>query len=203
MIRRYPAIALLELSGISRGVVTSDAMVKRAPITMIKSGTISEGKYLILVGGSVASVEEAFAAGMSIGGNSIIDHVILPDVHTQVHDSILGTKRKPAADALGLIETSTVAATIRSMDAAIKSTKIDIVELRLGDNLGGKAFAIFSGKVEDVQTGMDIIHEVSGGKEYLTAEEIIPRLADVIGKQLESGSRFAEIRASILEDGEL
>lgn len=201
--RRYPAIALLEFTGIARGVVATDAMIKRAPIKMIKSGTISKGKYLILVGGSVASVEEAYAAGMSAGGTTIVDHVILPDVHPQVHDSILGMRRAITSDALGLIETRTVAAIIRSTDAAVKGANIDVIELRLGDNLGGKAFAIFSGKLEDVQVAMNIVREVSGGREYLISNEIIPRLSTEVSKQLGTSSKFAKVHADVLQDGEL
>ena len=47
--KKYPSIALLELSSIAVGIFTADAMVKRAPITVLKSGTVHNGKYLILI----------------------------------------------------------------------------------------------------------------------------------------------------------
>ena len=42
-------------------------MAKRAPIDVIRAGTVHPGKYLILVGGAVADVEEALEAGREVG----------------------------------------------------------------------------------------------------------------------------------------
>jgi guanylate kinase len=58
-----PALALLELDSIAVGIEAGDAMAKRAPIDVIRAGTVHPGKYLVLVGGAVADVEEALAAG--------------------------------------------------------------------------------------------------------------------------------------------
>ena len=77
--KKYPAIALLEISGIATGIYCADVMIKCAPITVLKSGTVHNGKYLILIGGSVASVEEAFYKGLTAAKDEIIDHVFLPD----------------------------------------------------------------------------------------------------------------------------
>ena len=86
--KTYPAIALIEYSSIATGILASDAMLKKAPITVIKSGTVHNGKYLVLIGGSVASVEESYVKGLAIDPDNIIDSVILPNVHQQLHDSI-------------------------------------------------------------------------------------------------------------------
>ena len=53
-------MALLEFKTVAAGVLASDRMVKRAPIALLRCGTIHPGRFLILVGGSVASTEEAF-----------------------------------------------------------------------------------------------------------------------------------------------
>ncbi|MDO9548824.1 MAG: BMC domain-containing protein, partial [Candidatus Marinimicrobia bacterium] len=76
--KKYPALALIELSNIAAGILTGDAMVKVAPISVLKAGTVHNGKYLILIGGSVASVEEAFHKGLTAGGEQVIDKVLLP-----------------------------------------------------------------------------------------------------------------------------
>ena len=57
--RRYPAIAVIEFASIADGIYCTDALLKKAPIAMIKSGTVSQGRYLIIIGGSTASVEES------------------------------------------------------------------------------------------------------------------------------------------------
>jgi microcompartment protein CcmL/EutN len=43
--------------------VAGDAMAKRAPVAALHAGTVHPGKYLVLVSGEVAAVEEALAPG--------------------------------------------------------------------------------------------------------------------------------------------
>ena len=62
--KRHGAMALLEFNTIATGVLASDLMVKRSPIALLRCGTIHPGRFLILIGGSVASTQEAYAAGM-------------------------------------------------------------------------------------------------------------------------------------------
>ncbi|MEZ4591323.1 MAG: BMC domain-containing protein [Chloroflexota bacterium] len=39
----FPALALLEFSSIAAGIEAGDAMVKRAPVSKIQSGTVQPG----------------------------------------------------------------------------------------------------------------------------------------------------------------
>jgi microcompartment protein CcmL/EutN len=107
-----PALALLELDSIAAGIEAGDAMAKRAPIEVIRAGTVHPGKYLVLVGGAVADVEEALAAGREVGAASVLDVVLLPNVHPGVVAAMRGERRQAAGEALGVIETATVAAVI-------------------------------------------------------------------------------------------
>ena len=76
-------MALLEFNTIASGVLASDLMVKKSPIALLRCGTIHPGRFLILIGGSVASTEEAYATGMELGEseNSLSGSVFLGDVH--------------------------------------------------------------------------------------------------------------------------
>ena len=69
-----PALALLEFHSIAAGIAAGDAMVKRAPVERILSGTIQPGYYLVLVTGEVADVNEAVAAGQLTGGDGAAGH---------------------------------------------------------------------------------------------------------------------------------
>ena len=62
-----PALGLLALDSIAAGIAAGDAMAKRAPIDVIHAGTIHPGRYLVLVAGAVADVEEALDAGRELG----------------------------------------------------------------------------------------------------------------------------------------
>jgi len=46
-----PALGLLELSSIARGVVVADAALKRAPAVLLSSRTLSGGKHLVVARG--------------------------------------------------------------------------------------------------------------------------------------------------------
>jgi microcompartment protein CcmL/EutN len=201
--KKYPAIGLLEISGIATGIYCADAMIKRAPITVLKSGTVHNGKYLILIGGSVASVEEAYYEGTSAAKSDIIDQVLLPDVHEQVHDAILGRRSECLKESIGIIETSSVAATIKSTDAAIKGTNINIVEIRIADHLGGKAFSIINGEIEDVQLAVDIALEKTTKTDFWLQPTIIPNLHHEIGSQIAQSTSFSQLEFQQLAEGEL
>jgi microcompartment protein CcmL/EutN len=80
----YPALALLEFSSIATGIEAGDAMVKRAPVATIQTGTVQPGHYLVMVAGDVASVEEAIKAGREVGQTELRDALFLPNVHPNV-----------------------------------------------------------------------------------------------------------------------
>ena len=150
-----PAVGVLEFSSVAKGIEAGDAMVKRAPLDVIRAGTVHPGKYLVLVGGLTADVEEAVEAGREVGGTSLVDVVFLPDVHPDVVASIGGTRRDDAGEALGVIETPTVAATIDAADAGVKGARVTIRDLRLADDLGGKGYVLFGGEVAEVEAAVD------------------------------------------------
>ncbi|HEY6017813.1 MAG TPA: BMC domain-containing protein, partial [Gaiellaceae bacterium] len=146
-----PAVCLLEFSSIAKGIEAGDAMAKRAPLQVIRAGTVHPGKYLVLVGGLTADVEEAMEAGRVVAGSALVDVVFLPDVHPDVVASIGGARAQDGGEALGVIETPTVAATIDAADAGVKGARVTIRDLRLADDLGGKGYVLFGGEVAEVE----------------------------------------------------
>jgi len=201
--KKYPALALLELSSIATGISCGDIMIKQSPITVIKSGTVHDGKYLILIGGSVASVEEAYYKGASFAQEAVVDQLCLPDIHEQVHDAILGQRNICAREAIGIIETLSVAATIQSADIAIKSTNIEIVEIRLADHLGGKAFAIFSGKIEEIQTAVEVAYEKTTNPGFWLGSKVIANLHPDMARQIDQSTYFGQLEPHLIDEGEI
>lgn len=151
-----PALALVELDSIAAGIEAGDAMAKKAPIETIRAGTVQPGKFIVLIGGAVADVEEALAAGLEVGDASVIDHLILPDVHPEVVRAVGGGREVQPGEALGIIETVTVATAIHAADAGIKGAAVTLLEVRLADGLGGKGLTFFTGEVADVEAGVEL-----------------------------------------------
>ena len=183
-------MALLEFKTIAAGVLASDLMVKRSPIALLRCGTIHPGRFLILVGGSVASTQEAYAAGMQLGEieHSLSGSVFLGDVHPFLHDAVLGIRRDLAGDALAVVETRSSPALLAAVDAAVKSTPVMLCEVRLGDDLGGHALALMSGDLSDAETALEICADRAG--DQLLDQTLLPRLDPNLRSLLDQGTRF-------------
>ena len=188
-----PALALVEFSSIAAGIQSADAMVKRAPIDTIRAGTVQPGKYLVLIGGLTADVEESLAAGRQTGGEAVADFVYLPQVHPEVVEAIGGGRVADPLDALGVVETTTVAAAIQAADAGIKGANVRLVEVRLADGLGGKGITLFSGLVEDVEAAVDIGVGALARPALLVRQVVIPQLHEAMWDNLGEATRFRRL----------
>lgn len=169
-----PALALLEFSSIAAGIEAGDAMVKRAPIDQIQSGTVQPGHYLVMVVGDVASVEEAVAAGREVGAAALRDLILLPNVHPGVVSGIAGGREPGAGDALGVVETATVAAAIHAADAGLKAAEVTLWQIRLADGLGGKGIVLLAGLVADVEAA--VAAAAGRAADQLVRQVVIPQL---------------------------
>jgi microcompartment protein CcmL/EutN len=233
-----PALALLEFDSVAAGIQAADVMVKRAPIALLKAGTVHPGHYLVLVGGTVASVEEAWRAGKGEGqghgqgqgqgrghaqgwgqGNGqwrgqghcewlppghgkvevqgyvqgpgfLLDDVFLPDVHEDVLRGAMGERREIQDEALGILETRGVASLLRAADAGAKGADVRIAELRLADDLGGRAFVLFDGRLTAVQAALEI-----GGARITEGQvlhqSLLSRLDGNLRRLLDTTTRFS------------
>jgi microcompartment protein CcmL/EutN len=102
---------------------------------------------------------------------------------------VRGTRVGPAGEALGVIETATVAATLQAADAAVKGATVDLLEVHLADGLGGKAYALFSGSVSDVQAAVAIgVGRID--PTLLVGSVVIPQLHDEMGENVFAAPRF-------------
>ena len=149
-----PALGIIETQSIARGVVCADAMVKKAPVTILQNHPISPGKFVVVVAGRVADVEEAMRAGEDVGLHLIVDRLFLPQAHEQLAPLLAGHARPAAIGAVGIIETATVVATVLAGDAAAKAARIDLMEMRLGQGIGGKGYLTLTGELADVEAAM-------------------------------------------------
>lgn len=153
-----PAIAALELEEIAAGLLATDALLKKAPIAFVRSGTVTKGRWLTLIGGSTAAVEESWREGLFTGGTAVVDEVFLPDVHPRLFAAIAGERRPPGPHALAFFETPTACSAILAAELALKGTGVDLLELRLAESgLDGKGLALVSGDLDEVEAAIDIV----------------------------------------------
>lgn len=185
-----PALGLIEFDSIAAGIQAGDAMAKKALVAHVVSGTIHNGKYLVLVSGEIADVEESFTEGLAVGAGAVIDSVFLPGVDPHVAEAV-GTQRRPVpVDALGIIETRTVAAAIAAADAGVKGAEVNLIEVRLADGLGGKGLVFFSGLVQDVEIAVKIgVDGIATGAALVHAV-VIPQLHPDMAANLLADTRW-------------
>ena len=185
------ALALLEFDSIALGIVAGDVMVKTARLARLLAGTVQPGRYLLLAGGDVASVQAALDAALAAGSVALLDHVFLPGVHPAVVDAIAATRRPEPIEALGIVECASVAAAIHAADAGVKGAAVTLLELRLADGLGGKGLVLFSGSVTDVDAAISIACEAIAVQGQLLSAVVIPQLHAEMADNLLADTRFA------------
>jgi bacterial microcompartment shell protein len=169
-----PALAVVELSSIARGHRVADAMLKRAPVRLMRADAVSPGKFLVLVEGDVAAVDESFRVGTDIAGDRAVDKLFLPQPHAALWPALAGeAKAGEGVESLGVVETTTVAATVLAADAAAKAARVRITEMQLGRGIGGKAFFTVTGPLAEVEAAVEAaVGALEAAKVHTT--EIIP-----------------------------
>ncbi len=168
------SIGLIELTSIAAGFQCCDAMLKTSDVELLLSRSICSGKYMVMVRGDVAAVQAAVGAGVSAGHFSVIDSFVIPNLHEAVFPAIAGSSKVETLEALGIVESFSVASLIEGADAAVKAANVELIEIRLAMALGGKAFVTLTGNVAAVQSAVDAGAQVVGQKGMLVNKVVIP-----------------------------
>jgi len=196
MTKEFPSVAILEFRSIAAGIQSTDAMLKKSPIALIRSGTITRGRYLTLAGGSTASVEEAYEEGIYWGANDVLDKIFLPDVHPEVFAAMFGARNRSQNASLLVIESDSVAANIRAAEAALKGTPVRLIELRMADEgLAGKGLSLFEGELYDIEEaarlGTAFLDRAGVGYHH----RILTAPHEALGRQVSATTKFHESTA--------
>ncbi len=176
-----PAIGFVELSSIARGIEATDAMLKMAGVELLMTLIVPRGKYLVMIGGTVADVESSLRAGVETGASTVIDSFIIQNVHEQLPAAIRGRVKVDRIEALGLIETKDVAAAIYAGDAAVKAAAVTLIEAR--NQPGAKGLVVLTGEVGAVRSAVAAgVAVVKDG--FLIADVVIPYAHEDLRKSL-------------------
>jgi microcompartment protein CcmL/EutN len=168
------SFGLIELTSIAAGYEVTDAMLKASDVVLVVSRSICSGKYMVLVQGNFADVEASVAAGIQAGNFSLVDSFVIPNVHEAIAPAIAGHNKVESLEALGVIESFSVASLIEGADAAVKSANVKLIEIRLAMALGGKAFVTLTGNVAAVRSAVEAGAAVVASRGLLTNKVVIP-----------------------------
>jgi microcompartment protein CcmL/EutN len=135
-------------------------------VELLFAQPVPPGKLLVAVHGGVADVESAVARGLDIAADRLEDALFIPRLHPDVVAAFVQPLESGEVDAIGIVETRTVAAALRAADAALKAARVRLVSLRMGLGIGGKAIWHVTGSVADVEAA------VAAGRAAVRVEEL-------------------------------
>ena len=168
------AIGMVEFTSISRGIYATDQMLKTAEVEIVTANPVCPGKYIAIVHGDVAAVNESVRLGESVANEFWVDSIIIPNVNPLVFPAISGATMPERIQALGIIESFSLATMVIAADAILKAANLEPIDLRLGTGLGGKSYFVFTGDVAAVEAGTEAGKSILEEKGLLVNCEIIP-----------------------------
>jgi len=151
------AIGIIELSSIAAGYLAEDAMLKAASVELLLARTICSGKFLVIVGGSVASVGAAVEAGVEAGRGYVIESLNIANIDRQVFRAITGSVTLPEnhGRAIGIVETFSATPIIEAADAAVKAAEVTLYRVHVSMAIGGKGYFLVNGDVSAVNAAVE------------------------------------------------
>lgn len=168
------AIGVVEVQSIPLGVLAGDQMVKTADVNLVTAQTVCAGKYIVVVSGEVAAVKSAVAAGIENAAQSLVDSLIIPNVDERVIMAMSGACPLEQVQAVGVVETFSLASAISVADISVKAADVELIEVRLGRGMGGKSFVITTGEVAAVEAAVNASLKGEEGKGLISSYVVIP-----------------------------
>jgi len=184
--RTGPAMGLVEVASVARGMVVADVMVKRALVTLVQAHPVTPGKFVVVVAGGEEEVREAMGAGQDAAADTLVDRLYLPKADPQLAPAMTGEVQVQEVDSLGILETFSVAATVLAGDRAVKAAEVRLMQMRLARGLGGKAFFTITGALHQVEAGIEAGRTILHDGMLLTTEIIENPHPDLI-RELRAG----------------
>ncbi len=156
------ALGLIEYRTVSSGITACDIMVKTADVNLLQAETVCPGKYFALVEGELSAVKSAVEAAKKKLPEKCIDTFILGNPHNSIFQAIWGTTVVEHRNALGILETYSIAACIVAADTAAKTSEVQLLELRLARGMCGKSYMILTGEVAAVDAAIEKAKKEAG-----------------------------------------
>ena len=170
------SIGLIELSSVAAGFEVTDGMIKMSGVELVEAHPVCPGKFIVLVDGLLSDVQSSIDRGIDIAGEFLIDTLIIPNVHKEVINAIRGITDVSDIEALGSVETMTVATCIIAADAARKKADVRLIDVRLAMGLGGKSYFTLTGEAGAVKTAVNAACQAVKGDGIIVHKMIISKV---------------------------
>ncbi len=168
------AIGMVEYRTVSAGIKAADLMIKTSSIDIIQATTVCPGKYVIIIGGGLSSVNASVEAAKTQLPEQLVDSFVLGNPAECVFTALYGGSPVEDAKALGVLETFSAPSIIVAADAAAKAADVTVIEIRVARGMGGKSFMLLTGDVAAVSAAIEIAERTVGDEGMLLDSAVIP-----------------------------
>ncbi|MEZ4591322.1 MAG: BMC domain-containing protein [Chloroflexota bacterium] len=125
-----------------------------------------------------------------MGQAALRDTLFLPNVHPDVVLALSGKRQAAQADALGIIETTSVASAILAADAGVKGADVSLLSCGWPMGWAARGLVYFHGLVADVETAVALSTEIA--KNQLVKQRVIPQLHAEMWENVNGYGRFGQ-----------
>lgn len=172
------SIGMVEFITVSSGMTGADTMIKTANVEIIESSTVCPGKYMVLISGELSAVKAAVEAAKLKNPQKVIDSFVLGNPHEAIFPAIYGATPPENVEALGILESFSVASAIVAADTAAKTAMVNLIELRLARGMCGKSYLLITGSVSAITAAIERAEQEVSERGMLLDSSIIPRPDD-------------------------
>ncbi len=151
----YQAVGVIEIKSIAKGIEACDAALKSAGISLVSAHPACPGKYEMILTGSISDVTAAVEHVKGRYGEALVDESIMGRIDESVIAALFGAQVAKREGSLGIIETFSAASAIKASDIAVKTSRVQIYDLRVSRGMGGKGIVLLTGEVGDVTAAVE------------------------------------------------
>ena len=96
------------------------------------------------------------------------------DLAERVVAAMAGACPTEQVQAVGVMETFSLASSISAADTAVKAADVELIEVRLGRGMGGKSFVIVTGEVAAVEAAVQAAEGSEQTQGLISSSVVIP-----------------------------
>lgn len=167
------AIGMVEYKTVSTGILVADTMLKTAQVEIMEAQTVCPGKYIFLLKGDLSAVNTCIEIARTRYSEHLIDSFILGNPHDSIFSAIYGATQIEKMQALGVLETFSVASIIVAADEAAKTAEVELIELRIARGMCGKSYMMLTGEIAAVEAAIEKAKQTIGDSAMLLDSAII------------------------------
>lgn len=170
------SLGVLEYRSVAAGMKACDEVLKSADLDLMFAKPMCPGKYVMAIKGSLSAVKAGIEKGTT-GENEtfLVDYCYLGKPDPSVFKGLYCSGDVEGIDAVGILETYSVASIFEVADDVVKTTPVEILEIRVAKGLSGKSYVVFSGELTSVQASIEKASKSVIEKGLLLQSSVIPK----------------------------